>query len=372
MIPSPTNIVRAGFAAGVMVMLVSALWAGLLRMGWALPLSSLTLAALHGQLFVGGMLGTVIGLERAVAIGRPWAFAGPLLTLFGGLSLLSGLPASLGALLVTSGSLGLLAIFAVLLKRQPVQFLITMALGGIAWFGGNLLWLIGQPLALASLWWVAFLVLTIFGERLELGRLRQLPSRAFWIFSFSVGLLWFGLGWALLDYVNGTRLAGIGLLLSGLWLITYDIGRRTIRRPGLPRFSATCMLSGSVWLTIGGLLMVLVGGVYGGLHYDAILHSIFVGFVFAMIFGHAPIIIPALLNIRLQFSNWSYLPLGLLQASLILRVIGDLLVLVPLRHWGGMLNAISIVVFIVVTAISIGQSRSQLTASTIPTGHERG
>lgn len=68
------------------------------------------------------------------------------------------------------------------------------------------------------------------------------------------------------------------------------------------------MLSGSAWLAIGGLLMVMVGGVYGGFPYDAILHSVFVGFVFAMIFGHAPIIIPALLKVPLRFSNWSYLP----------------------------------------------------------------
>lgn len=366
MIPLPTNVLRAGFAAGVMVMLASALWAGLLRMGWALPLSSLTLAAIHGQLFVGGMLGTVIGLERAVAIGQPWAFAGPLLTLFGGISLIVGLPATIGAQLLTGGSLGLLAIFAMLLKRQPVRFMITMALGGMAWFGGNLLWLLGQPLALASLWWAGFLTLTIFGERLELGRLRQLPAHTFWSFSLSVGLLWLGLGWSLADYAHGARIAGIGLLTSGLWLLAYDIGRRTIRRPGLPRFSATCMLSGSAWLAIGGLLMALTGGVYGGLLYDAILHSIFVGFVFAMIFGHAPIIIPALLSVPIRFSGWSYLPLGLLHVSLALRVIGDLCTLIELRRWGGMMNAVSIIAFLVITAASIAFTRRQLTPATAP------
>lgn len=366
MIPSPTNVLRAGLAAGVIAMLVSALWAGLLRMGWALPLSSLTLAAIHGQLFIGGMLGTVIGLERAVAIGRPWAFAGPLLTLFGGISLIVGLPATIGALLITSGSLGLLVIFAMLLKRQPVRFVITMALGGLAWFGGNLLWLLGQPLALASLWWAGFLTLTIFGERLELGRLRQLPAHTFWSFSLCVGLLWLGLGWSLADYTHGARIAGIGLLASGLWLLAYDIGRRTIRRPGLPRFSATCMLSGSAWLAIGGLLMALTGGVYGGLRYDAMLHSIFVGFVFAMIFGHAPIIIPALLSVPIRCSGWSYLPLGLLHVSLALRVIGDLFTVIELRRWGGMMNAVSIIAFLITTIASIALARRQLALAPAP------
>ncbi len=348
---------RIVFAASVMVMLVSALWAGLLRIGWALPLSSA--AGIHGQLFIGGMLGTVIGLERAVAIGRSWAFAGPILTILGGLGLLAGLPTTIGALLISSGSLGLLVIFAMLLKRQPARFLITMALGALAWFGGNLLWLSGQPLAVASLWWVGFLTLTIFGERLELGRLRQLPTRAFWSFSLSVGLLVLGLILGLFDYINGSRIVGIGLLGSGLWLLTYDIGRRTIRRPGLPRFSAACMLSGSTWLAVGGLLLTTIGGTYSGLFYDAILHSIFVGFVFAMIFGHAPIIIPALLNLTFRFSNWTYVPLGLLHISLILRVTGDLLSVIEWRRWGGMFNAVSILAYLVMTAIIIVVSMRQ-------------
>lgn len=348
---------RIVFAASVMVMMVSALWAGLLRIGWALPLSSV--AGMHGQLFIGGMLGTVIGLERAIAIGRSWAFAGPILTLLGGLGLLAGLPMTFSALLISGGSLGLLVIFALLLKRQPARFLITMALGALAWFGGNLLWLSGQPLAVASLWWVGFLTLTIFGERLELGRLRQLPTRAFWSFSLSVCLLGLGLIWGLFDYINGSRITGTGLLGSGLWLLTYDIGRRTIHRPGLPRFSAACMLSGSAWLAFGGLLMTIVGGTYGGLLYDAVLHSIFVGFVFAMIFGHAPIIIPALLNLPVRFSGWTYVPLGLLQLSLLLRVAGDLLPVIEWRRWGGMLNAVSILVYLFMTAIIIVVSMRQ-------------
>ncbi|MGQ9612742.1 hypothetical protein [Chloroflexus sp.] len=122
------------------------------------------------------------------------------------------------------------------------------------------------------------------------------------------------------------------------------------------------MLSGSTWPVIGGLLMVIVGGVYGGFLYDAILHSVFVGFVFAMIFGHAPIIIPALLKVPLHFSNWSYLPLGLLHLSLVLRVSGDLLMVIDLRRWGGMLNAVSIVMFLSITAGSVLVARRQRVA----------
>src|SRR5690606_39122271 len=56
--------------------LLLAAWAGLVRMGWEWPLSR-RLALLHGPVVVSGFLGTVIGLERAVAFRRPWAYGAP-------------------------------------------------------------------------------------------------------------------------------------------------------------------------------------------------------------------------------------------------------------------------------------------------------
>lgn len=92
--------------------------------------------------------------------------------------------------------------------------------------------------------------------------------------------------------------------------LRYDIAWRTLRRPGVPRFSAVCILSESLWLAVGGALALAAGAVYAGPLYDALLHSLFVGFVFAMIFGHAPIIVPALLRLPLSISRWSHLPLA--------------------------------------------------------------
>ena len=54
--------------------LLAATWAGLLRIGWLLPAPG-SLAASHGPLMVSGFLGTLIGLERAVALAA-WAGAG--------------------------------------------------------------------------------------------------------------------------------------------------------------------------------------------------------------------------------------------------------------------------------------------------------
>ena len=46
-------------------------------------------------------------------------------------------------------------------------------------------------------------------------------------------------------------------------------------------------------------------------------------FVFAMVFGHAPIIFPAVLRVTVPYHPVFYAPLVLLQASLALRVAGD-------------------------------------------------
>ena len=91
--------------------LVAGMWAGLLRMGWAWPPLRDTLPALHGPLMISGFLGTLICLERAVALRQRWAFAPALLSGLGGLLLWLGLGGRGGILLITLGSLGLALLF---------------------------------------------------------------------------------------------------------------------------------------------------------------------------------------------------------------------------------------------------------------------
>src|SRR4029453_1557886 len=123
---------------------------------------------------------------------------------------------------------------------------------------------------------------------------------------------------------SGMRLSGVGMVLLACWLLRYDLARRTVRQTGLTRFIAVCLLSGYVWLGLGGVLNWCFGGVLAGPYYDAMLHTVFVGFVFAMIFGHAPMILPAILRRTPSYHPTFYAPLGLLHASLLLRVVGDL------------------------------------------------
>src|SRR5690554_3385934 len=54
------------FLAGIS--LLAALWAGLVRIGWNWPAAGLLPAGQHGAFMVSGFLGTLISLERAVAL----------------------------------------------------------------------------------------------------------------------------------------------------------------------------------------------------------------------------------------------------------------------------------------------------------------
>ncbi len=104
---------------------------------------------------------------------------------------------------------------------------------------------------------------------------------------------------------------GAGLAALCVWLVRYDIARRNLRHPiPLTRYIAICLFTGTLWLGISGLLSLWFGFTAAGPAYDAVLHSLFVGFVISMIFGHAPIILPALVNISLPFHPAFYLNLA--------------------------------------------------------------
>ena len=143
-----------------------------------------------------------------------------------------------------------------------------------------------------------------------------------------------------------------------LWLLRWDIAWRTIRIAGLSRFMAISLISGYCWLFLAGLLWVIYARDFiAGPHYDAMLHCIFLGFIFVMIFAHAPIILPSVTDFSFPFQKTFYVHLILLHVSLLLRIYGDLAELQSARMWGGMLNGFAIVLFLTnnVRTVIIGQ-----------------
>lgn len=143
------------------------------------------------------------------------------------------------------------------------------------------------------------------------------------------------------------------------WLARYDLARFTIRQGGLPRFAGMCLLSGYVWLAAGGVLSMLAERWPASIElgYDARLHSIFLGFVFSMIFAHAPIVLPAVTGLRVPYSRAFYVPLALLDLSLLGRVAGDCLGSPEAYRWGGLANVVAVLLFLATTAYSLAQGR---------------
>jgi hypothetical protein len=185
-----------------------------------------------------------------------------------------------------------------------------------------------------------------------LGRVLLHRLRVRQLFVGIVALFVAGLLLSLVAFDVGLRLAGVALIALGVWLLRYDIARCTIRQKGLTRFIAACLLPGYVWLMVGGLFWLMYGGQYmAGPYYSVMLHTLFLGFVFSMIFGHAPIIIPALLGVQISYSPLFYFHLVLLHLSLALRVGSDLLLWLPGRRWGGLLNMVVVLLFMGVTAV---------------------
>jgi hypothetical protein len=288
-----------------------------------------------------------------------WFYVGPLLTAVGAALLIVGGSGSIGPLLIMLGSLSLALVFGLILRIELAVYTVLMAGGALLWFIGNGLWLFGWPVYSVVLWWAGFLILTIAGERLELNRVLRHTGRIQMVFPFAVGLFVVGVVISSIDglFGLGMRLASVGMITMALWLLRYDIARHTVRKTGLTQYIAICLLAGYVWLAISGGMGLVYGVVAAGPYYDAILHAIFVGFVFSMIFGHAPIVFPAVLGRPIDFHPVFYSHLALLHLSLILRVAGDLLLWMPGRSWGGLLNTAAILLFLVNTAWALVRSR---------------
>ncbi len=329
------------------ISLLTGLWAGIARMGWLLPVPNEQFITIHGPLMVVGFLGTVIGLERAVALQRWWAYGIPVLSVLSALSGVIGGPPQLAASLAAVASLLMVAVFITLYSQYPSEHFIIMALSGLAWFAGNVLWFTEAAVFVFVPWWVAFLVLMIAGERLELSRLRQLAPLIRFAFHASVAVLLIGLGYSFFDFPAALRLAGTGLFVLALWLLRYDLVWQSARQTGLPRFMALCLIAGYGWLAAGGILWMGFAQFFSaGPRYDAMLHAIFLGFVFSMIFAHAPIILPTITSLALPFRSAFYLHVGLMHLSLLLRIAGDLAQLLWLQRWGGFLNAAAVLFFL--------------------------
>jgi hypothetical protein len=341
-------LLLAGFAA-----LLLGMAGGLGRLGWGLSVTPGLAVAHHGALMVGGFFGTVISLERAVALRATWAYAAPLGAGLGALLAVAGYyGAGVGLLLISSGVF--CAASLAIWRKQRVLFTATLAAGALCWLLGNIGWWNGVPVARVVPWWIAFFVLTIAGERLELNRLLPPRPPVRHLFIALAALLLCGA--AVASAGRGALLFAASLSGLALWLLLNDVARRTVRSRGLPRYVAASLLAGYFWLLAGGIGMAIGETLSGnalsgaGPLYDAVLHAILIGFVFSMVFGHAPITVPAVLRIATPYTPWLFLALCLLHATLVVRMAGDAIAMPPLRLAGSLGNGFAVLTFMATMA----------------------
>ncbi len=346
----PYGVLKKIIGALAMLGLVSGLWAGLMRIGWQWAGVHPSLSAMHGPLMLCGFVGTLIGLERAVALGKIWGFFGPIATALGTILILGGWGMPYAALGAIVGSALLVIVFGRFVYIYPAFSTVVTGLGAVAWLTGNVLWFMGWPIFRVLLWWIGFLVLTIAGERLEINRLLKLSRSTRAAFVVALLLYVVGLVSGFWSHELSARLSGVGLLVLALWLLGWDLARRTVRTQGVSRYIAVGVLAGYGWLALGGVLSLSFGATYAGYRYDAMVHSIFVGFTLSMIFAHAPIIFPALSGRPLPYTPYFYVHAALLHLGLGLRVASDLAQWPLGWRWGGLLNVSALVLFIFITA----------------------
>lgn len=326
------------------------------------------LPEVHGILLVIGFVGTLLSLERAVALKRAVGFAAPGLLGVGALVVLSPAPLRVGQVLLLLGAAALVSVYLPLWLRQRDEAVAAQALGAVLAVGALVLWQAGVAVPTVLPWLVGFVVLTIGGERLELARIAMGPNA----------------GRDLLNPRGAVRrvrrrepalardrsLLGASLLVFVGWLASHDVARHTVRSQGPPRFSAGCLLAGYGWLGVAGATW-LVGGAPGvGPRYDAVVHAVFLGFTISMIMAHAPVILPAVPRRPLPYHPVFVGPAAALHTALVLRLWGgDALGASWAWRWGGVLNGVAILAFVAAAAWSATRLRPVDGRAPRPTGH---
>ena len=343
-------------APWILLALIVGLLTGLLQIGWDIPVQNIN--GTHGLLMVGGFIGTVITLEKTLPVyERRWYIVFPVISGLSVLFIIIGIYKAALYFQLLAG-LGLVVTYFWWLKQTREPYYRIMMMGALCWIIASAGLLAGRPLPLVLHWWMAFIIFTMVGERLELTNF--LPVKNFNMSLLYLFLFMFlaGIFMPYPDY--GKIVLGSSLIFISLWLLIFDIIKTSIKKAGQYRYLAILLLVGYVWLFLSGVL-IITGSVLPN-QYDMIVHSFFLGYTFSMIFAHGPIILPGFTKKNLNiFSPSLYVWVVLFHLSLILRMGADMAQHAEIRKAAGLANAVIILIFF---ANIIFNTRKALTQQT--------
>lgn len=314
----------------------------------------------HGLLMVGGFLGTLISIERAMVMKKKaWLFI-PFLSGISGVFFLIG-QVQVGMIALLAGSLGLSVIMQVQVIRHPYFHSILLYLGAVSWFVGNFLaWHFGL-IAAGSTWWIGFLLFTIVGERLELSQFLPVPSWSKKALGALLGLFFIGL--ILPFHGTGNEAMGMAVLLISVWLLIFDMAKVAAKKKAQFRYIGIGLRVGYLWLGAQGLILLLMES--HPLFYDLVLHTFFLGFTFSMIWAHAPIIFPTIFGIReTPYHQILWWPWILFQVTLLGRILSGVMGEFELRKSFGVANGYLILIqFILMAGVVMWKIRQRKKSS---------
>lgn len=294
----------------------------------------------HGLLMVGGFLGTLISIERAMVLKKKVWLIIPFLTGLSTPFFLMGMT-QVGLLLLLAGSLGLGVIMHLQSVRHPQLHTYLLYAGAMFWFIGNFMTWRSGLIAAGTTWWMGFLLFTIVGERMELSQFLPVPPLAKYALILHLLLVFIGL--IIPFHTWGNELLGVGILLIAIWLWVFDIAKVLAKKTGQFRYLGFGLKAGYLWLGMQGIILFALEN--HPLFYDLILHTFFLGFTFSMIWAHAPIIFPTIFGIRetpyhpILWVTWT-----LFQVSLLGRIIFSLFEFYELRKFFGVANGYVILI----------------------------
>ena len=324
----------------VIICLLAAIWGGWARIGISLPVTSI--AVHHGSLMVNGFLASLIFLERAVTFKNKLILLLPIANALGVLLQLLG--TRYAEYLTLGANAGFLLMCIYFIYRYKELYYYVFFAGAFCLMAGNIMLFKTSMYPAAIVWWMEFLLFTIVAERLELTRFLPLNNLKKGLLIAALIAVFLS---ALLPFHESGNIAfAIALTATAIWLLKYDMAFKSVKARGQHRYSGLLLITGYAWLIITGVLFVTWNELQFG--YDAVLHSFFIGFVFSMIFSHAPIILPAVLGKGVKiYRPVLYWWFALLQLSLLVRIAADVFEIIGVRRAAGFINGVTIIAFFV-------------------------
>lgn len=335
-------------AAGLMMMtaLLSGIWTGLIRVGLDLPLKQGMTN--HGAIFVCSFVSTLIFFKTIKDSGKKFLLVIPLLNVISIIPLLLN-QTKPAFLLLTITSIGFTVFIFTQTKSISDIKSIAFLLGSLCLVVGNFkLFLTGfYPVAVP--FWIGAVLLIIFAENINESIIRSRFRLLWFVLTVSITIAVF-----IPFHSSGELILGILLLVFSIVIpVTLFSEYKKLQ---LPLFFKSGFITSYFFLFLTGL--IYVSGTYTGYHYDASVHSFFLGYLFVMIFtdiGSGRCLSNGNSEHKTYFINYFWI--FLLSVSLLMRIYADFDMATSIRIFAAKFNGVAILGFFITHIIQKIRSR---------------